>query len=130
MSVARPLMSLLRLLSYIAFTFDALLLFQVISGHQSLSTLLHGTPTVFRCGLFYGLIGVILIIWARRVSSVWPIRMDAAMDVIEIRLSDENYAGEFRKANSQATSRLLTDSPPFFMCLVALLAFIGRTVNH
>jgi hypothetical protein len=67
-----------------------------------------------------------------------PIRVDADMDVIEIRFSDKNYAGEFRKANSQATSRLLTDSPPFFMrplfwkivCLVALLAFIGRMVNH
>ena len=133
-----PLMSLLRLLAYVALFFDALLSFQVVSRHQSLSTLIHDTPAFFQFGLLYGLIGIGLIIWARRVSSVWPIRMDADMDVITIRFSDENYAGEFRKANPQATSRQLTDSPPFFMrpllwkmvCLVGLLAFIAHRVNH
>ena len=131
-------MALLRLLAYVAFTFDVLLLFQVIFRHQSLTTLFHDTPAFFRFGLLYGLIGVILIVWARRVSSVWPIRMDADMDVIEIRFSDEKYAGEFRKANAQATSRRLTDSPPFYMrplfwkivCLIALFAFVGHMVNH
>ena len=75
-----PLMSLLRLLAYVAFTFD--------------------------------------------------------MDVIAIRFSDEQYAREFRKANPQATSRQLTDSPPFFMrplfwkiaSLVGLLAFIALDI--
>ena len=133
-----PLISLLRLFAYVAFTFDALLLFQVVSGHQSLSTLFHDTPTFFRFGLLYGFIGVALIVWARKAASVWPIRMDADMDVIAIRFSDEKYAGEFRKANSQATSRQLTDSPPFFtrplfwkiVCVVALLAFVGHMVNR
>lgn len=133
-----PLMSLLRLLAYVAFTFDALLLFQVVYRHESLSTLFHDTPTFFRFGLLYGLVGVALIVWARRVSSVRPIRMDADMDVIDIRFSDEKFAGEFRKANPRATSRQLTDRPPFFMrplfwkiaCVVALLAFVGHMVSR
>lgn len=132
-----PAMSLLRLLAYVAFAFDVLLLSQIILRHRSLAALFHDTPTSFLFFLLYGLIGVMLILWARSVSSVWPMRMDADMDVLEIRFTDESYAGSFRKANAKATSKQLTDAPPFFMrplfwkiiCLIALVAFIGHIVS-
>ena len=109
-----PLMYLLRWLAYYAFICIVLMFVHIGNQHESLLKFFFGTPLIFRYFMLFGLLGVILVVWARKVSRVWPIRIDADADVVEIRFSDEIYAKDFRIANPLVTLKLLTDSPPFF----------------
>ena len=131
-----PLMYLLRWLTYYAFICITLMLVQIGYRHESPLKFFFEIPLGFRYSMLFGLLGVILVIWAKKVSSVLPIRFDADMDVVEIRFSDEVYAKEFRIANPLVTLKLLTDRPSFFLrpsilkilCVVALLVFISYMV--
>ena len=125
-----PLMQLIHLMIYMATLFALPLImrpkaFIADFGWYSL------IPVV-------GVLGVASIVWARRVSSVWPIRFDPDMDVIVIRFLDEEYAVKFRLANRQATNNDLTAAPPWYqraliwklLVIGVFIAFMAKLMAH
>ena len=82
--------------------------------------------------------GAWALLWARRVSAVRTLRLDADQDVAVLRFVDEQYARDFKKANSKATSKALTEAPAFFarpsfwkvVFVLGLVAFIAHKVAH
>jgi hypothetical protein len=66
------------------------------------------------------------------------LRLDRDQDVGVLRFADEQYARDFKKANSKATSKTLTEPPAFFarpsfwkrVFVLALVAFIAHKVTH
>jgi hypothetical protein len=51
----------------------------------------------------YGVAGLALLAWARRVAWVRPVRLDPDHDVAIVRFKDDRYARDFRRMNPKAT---------------------------
>ena len=113
-----PLAQLLRLLAYFGAFF-------------ALSFIVRPKTFISDFGWFslyplIGLLGVAAIVWAKKATSVWPMRFDPDMDVFEIRFLDEGYASKFRLLNREATSSSLTEAPPWYMrSLIWKIVIIG-----
>ncbi|MFZ6755610.1 hypothetical protein ACO0K9_00190 [Undibacterium sp. Ji50W] len=121
-----PLMHLIRLMMYMAAFFVLPVIMRPKAFIADLSW--YSLVPVF------GVLGIASIVWARKVSSVWPVRFDPDMDVIIIRFLDEDYAVKFRLANRKATSNDLTDAPPWYqraliwkvLVICLLIAFMSK----
>lgn len=104
----------LRFLIYLAFFVFCFTAFQVFSGDNSI-LLKVKQNTSFAYFLLAGPVGLLTILWARSVSSVWPIDIDSSKNVVSIRFINEHYAQEFKRANPRATHRLATRTTLFFL---------------
>lgn len=107
------MMALTRLLIYVLCFSSLRAVYLVISGQLPLSSYT-ANPAVFII-MGIGVFGTLLILWAKKVTSILPLHLDADMDVAVIQMSDKIYARDFRRANPKATHRLLTREPPFFL---------------
>jgi hypothetical protein len=120
-------MVLLRMLIYCACALALLVAFNALSGKVPLSG--------ERLGMIaLGVLGALLLAWARRAAAVLPLRLDPDLDVAEIRFGNAQYARAFRIANARATNPRLVASLPFFkrpdfwkvIAVVALIVFLNR----
>ncbi|MET3130631.1 hypothetical protein AAKU55_000888 [Oxalobacteraceae bacterium GrIS 1.11] len=106
-------MFFLRMLIYAVFMMIPLAIVQLVSRQMPLSYYTHNSAALYL--MLFGLLGVVLILWARSAASVLPLRLDADRDIVIIRFADNTYARDFKRANPRSTHRLLTRAPPFFM---------------
>ena len=122
---------------YISIFTSLILLFQFVTRQRSPVQFIHTTPKEFIGYLALGWIGAWALLWARRVAAVRAIRLDPDTDVVVLRFADPDYARDFKKANSKATSRLA--DPPFFLArasfwkmvlVIGLFAFIAYKTSH
>ncbi|QJR10587.1 hypothetical protein DSM104443_01651 [Usitatibacter rugosus] len=130
-----PLMLLLRAIVYIGFLYFVLFALRAVVDPKAIRRL-------FELGVlallpFIGFFGILLLYWARKNTSVWPVRFDPDMDVVEVRFSDAEYAEDFRKANPDATDTDVTGPPPWYMrsllwkvvIIVAFLFYMFRMTS-
>jgi hypothetical protein len=86
----------------------------------------------------FGVLGVAAIVWAKRTTSVWPLRFDPDMEVIELSFRNEEYATRFKALNREATSSRLTEAPPWYkrsliwkiVMVLALILFLAKLMGH
>ena len=128
------MMMLIRAVIYICFFSIPILLMQIITGQKSFDQVWSSIPKDFMYSMLVGLIGMVLVVWAHRVSSVWPKAFDADRDVIIIRFQDELYARDFQRANQLATDPRYTRLPiwflrPWIWKIVLALVFI-KYMSH
>jgi hypothetical protein len=123
---------------YISIFTSLVLLSQFVTGQRSLVQFIHTTPGTIIGYLALGWVGGCALLWARRVAAVRAIRLDPDTDVAVLRFADADYARDFKKANSKATSSRLAD-PPFFLArasfwktvlVLGLFAFIAYKTSH
>lgn len=131
-----PLMFYLRAIVYIGAIFGLAVLIALATTPGTFSRL--GDMGALLIFPIVGWLGIATILWARRTTSVWPIRFDPDMDVIEIRFSDAGYAAEFRRLNRDATDEQLTKAPRWYLralpwkvlIIVVFLLLMGRLLTH
>lgn len=112
-----PLMYLLRFFAYLGFMPVLPMFAALVTGTKSLEQLLNPAnppPTFFTVMMFYGMVMVAAVIWARLSTAVWPKDFDPDMNVINIHFSDVSYAQDFKRANPNATDEWLTAPPPWY----------------
>jgi hypothetical protein len=126
-----------RAFLYLSMFTSIILLSQFVTRQRSLAHI-QDTPGVFIGYLALGWVGAWALLWARRVAVVRAIRLDPDTDVAVLRFADPDYARDFKKANSKATSSRLAD-PPFFLArpsfwktvlVIGLIAFIAYKTSH
>jgi hypothetical protein len=127
-----PLMYLLRFIVYVGIIFAIGLLLgpRPWNTFPALGMLLI-LPAV-------GILGTAGIVWARRTTSLWPIRFDPDQDVIEIRFSQEKYAAKFRALNREATNSDNSAPLPWYqrgivlkiVAILLVIAFFAKVVNR
>ena len=120
-------MLLLRAIVYIGFLYFVLFALRAVVEPKAIRRLFElGALALLP---FIGFFGLLILYWARKNTSVWPVRFDPDMDVVEVRFSDAEYAEDFRKANLDATDVDATAPPPWYMRsllwkVVIILAFL------
>ena len=131
-------MMAVRGMIYISLLTSVVCVSQFATGQRTPTEFVHSTPAAFLCFMAAGWGGAWALLWARRVSVVRTMRLDSDQDVGVLRFADQQYARDFKKANSKATSKTLTEPPAFFLrpsfwkmvFVLALVAFIAHKVNH
>ena len=131
-------MMALRGLIYISLSLSLICAFQFATGQRRPMEFVHSAPAAFLAYMAAGWVGAWALLWARRVSAVRTLRLDSDQDVAVLRFADQQYARDFKKANSKATSKVLTDPPAFFarpsfwkvVFVLGLVAFIAHKVAH
>jgi hypothetical protein len=111
-------MSILRGITYLSLAFILAFLSAKLFWNKSLSEfsyLLRWKEISMIIFFLYGPIGLLVILWARKLASVCPIKIDDDADIISLRFADEEYARDFKRANSRATRRSNTDKPVFYL---------------
>jgi hypothetical protein len=120
-------MLLMRMTIYLACIVALLVVFNAASGRVALSG--------GRLGVIaFAVLGALALAWARRAAVVLPLRLDADLDVAEIRIGNDDYARAFRMANARATNPRLVAPLPFYkrpdfwkaILVVALVVFLSR----
>lgn len=107
-----PLMTGLRGVAWVGMAMLATLLLSAVTRRGG------GHPADLDAFLLlplFGLVGGLMLWWARRNTSVRPARFDPDMDVVEIEFADTRYAHAFKRANRAVTDSLLTAAPPWYM---------------
>ncbi|MFZ6759951.1 hypothetical protein ACO0K9_22360 [Undibacterium sp. Ji50W] len=111
-------MTAIRGLIYISLVFIISLLYSRFYEHRPMTSFIQGyqeSKVVTTLFLLAGPVGVFLLLWARKVASVCPIKIDGSVDVVSIRFKNKEYARDFRQANLKATHRFNTVTPIFFL---------------
>ena len=63
----------------------------------------------------WGAIGVLALVWARRVASVRPVRLDPDYDIAIMRFENEKYARDFKRMNLKHTTGGAVSTMPIWM---------------
>jgi len=72
----------------------------------------------------WGPLGVALLLWARQVAAVRPIRLDPHHDIAILRFQDSAYARDFRRMNARATARSAVAVTPVWRRMTPMKALL------
>ena len=101
----------------------------LISGNKTMAAGFRnlGGMLVLPC---LGLIGTLVLIWARGAASARPVRWDPDVEVIELQFADARYAQTFSRLNESLTDATLTAAPPWYRraALWKLLMVVGLII--
>ena len=72
----------------------------------------------------WGPLGAALLVWARKVAAVRPIRLDPHHDIATLRFQDAAYARDFKRMNARSTARSAVAVTPIWRRMTPMKALV------
>ena len=72
----------------------------------------------------YGVAGVPVLLWARQVAWVRPLRLDPDYDIAVMRFKDAQYARDFKRMNLKITTGAAVDKTPVWLRMTPMKALL------
>ncbi len=117
-------MKIVRATIYLGFVGVVLFFVGAHSNGITLAAEFHQVPWGMLAFAAWGLVGMLALLWARRVAWVRPVRLDPDYDIAIMRFKDEKYARDFKRMNTRHTMGGAVSTLPIWMRMTPMKALV------